>query len=284
MSIEKDVVYKDLAGRTLKVDLYRPEGSAPSKRTAILLVHGGGWAFGERGMVAPLAIQLAAQGFLAVAVEYRLVPEAPWPAQRDDVVAAARWTAQNAERLGIEPDRVVLLGFSAGGHLAMMAAGAPEERPQVAAVVALFTPSELTAEAEPSKGRTPAAMLLGPEATEAAAQAASPLPQITADFPPVFLLHGSADWVMHPTTSITMYEKLVSLGVTAELHIVARAHHEFACESGMAGPIAAEIALFLDRVVIDPERWDAASKAENIFTQGPEAMKARMEQASKAAS
>ena len=278
MSIDKDVVYGTVGSRALKADIYRPEGEGVPTRTAVVMIHGGGWVFGERGMMAPLASQLAAKGFLAIAAEYRLVPEAPWPAQRDDVIAAVRWAADHAAQLGIDVERIVVLGSSAGGQLAMLAAAALRETPRVAAVISLFTPGELTIGPMPAKGLFDATPLLGPGASEEALRAASPLHRITADFPPVFLLHGGEDWLIDPVSSLRLYENLVRLGVPAELHIVARAHHEFAAEPGMADPMTSEIAHFLNRVLVEPERWAAQSRASNIFAQGPEALQAMVAQ------
>lgn len=278
MSIEKDVVYNTVNGRELRADLYRPEGGEVPTRTAVLLFHGGGWILGDRHMVESLGSQFAAQGFLAVGVEYRLVREAPWPAQLDDVVAAVRWTADNAERLGVDPDRIVVAGASAGAQLAMMAAAELRENQQIAAVISLFGANELTVKPEPVKGLFNAAALLGDDASDEAVRAASPLHRITADFPPVFLLHGGSDWLIDPEASLRVYNKLVELGVTAELHIVAGALHEFIGEPGMTGPMVSEFALFLSRFLVEPERWQAETQAGNLFAQGPEAVQALMAQ------
>jgi acetyl esterase/lipase len=278
MSTEKDVVYNTVNGRELRADLYRPEGGEVATRTAVILIHGGGWVLGDRHMVEPLAAQFAARGFLAVGVEYRLVREAPWPAQLDDIIAAVRWMADNADSLGINPDRIVLAGASAGAHLAMLAAAALREKPRVAAVLSLFPASELTVDPEPEKGLFNASMLLGADASAEAVRAASPLHQLSADFPPVFLLHGGKDWMVDPVASIRVYNKLVDLGVPAELHIVAGALHEFTGEPGMTGPMVSEFALFLNRLIIEPERWAAETEAGNLFAQGPEAVQALMAQ------
>lgn len=278
MAIEKDVVYNTVNGRELKVDLYRPEESEAPTRTAVVLVHGGGWVLGDRHMMEALGSQFAAQGFLAAAVEYRLVREAPWPAQLDDVTAAVRWLAENAESLGIDADRIVVAGGSAGAQLAMMAAADLTQTLPVAAVLALFPASELTVDPEPRKGVFNAAALLGADASEDAVRAASPLHQFTADYPPVFLLHGSGDWLIDPVASLRAYEKLVDLGVPAELHIVSGALHEFTGEPGMTGPMVSEFTLFLNRVLIEPARWAAETKANNLFAQGPAAVQALMAQ------
>lgn len=277
MSAEKEV-YNSVNGRDLKAELYRPEGGDVPTRTAVVLLHGGGWVLGEPHMMEPLGVQFAAQGFLAVAVEYRLVREAPWPAQLDDVVAAVNWLADNAERLGIDRDRIVLGGASAGGQLAVLAAARVRESTPVAAVISLFTASELTVDAEPAAGQFGASALLGADASAEAVEAASPLHRVTAGFPPVFLLHGGADWLIDPVASVRLYSRLVELGVPAELHIVAGALHEFVSEPGMTGPMVAEIALFLRRFLIEPEHWASETEASNLFAKGPEVVQALMAQ------
>lgn len=278
MPIEKDVTYAASGGRDLQLDLYRPEGATVPTRTAVILVHGGGWMLGERSMIAPLAAQFAAQGFLAVPVEYRLVKEAAWPAQRDDVVAAVEWVAANAAKLGIDADRIVIGGGSAGGHLALMATAALGGKARIAAVLSLFSASELTLEQPAPKGMFGAPQLVGPDASAQALAAASPLHQVDAGFPPVFLLHGGADWMIDPQASITLYQRLRELGVTAEMHIVANGLHEFVEEPGMVGPMVSEMALFLDRVLIDPARWEKDCAEHNLFAQGPEKVMALMQQ------
>jgi len=278
MAVENDVVYNKLDGRELKLDLYRPEGGKVPTRAAVVLVHGGGWIVGDRHMMEGLGAAFAAQGFLAAAVEYRLVREAAWPAQLDDVVAAVRWLADNAGRLGIDPNRIVVAGGSAGGHLALMAAATLRDKPRVAAVVSLFAASELAVDPQPAKGLFDATMLLGADASADKVRAASPLHQVTADFPPVFILHGSADWMIDPVASLRLYEKLSGLGVPAELHIVSGALHEFTGEPGMTGPMVSEIALFLSRTVIDPARWAAETDASNLFAKGPEFVQGLMAQ------
>lgn len=278
MSIEKDVVYGAVEGRELRLDLYRPDGGETPTRAAVVLVHGGGWIAGERGMLEALGREFAARGFLAASVEYRLIQEASWPAQLEDVTTAVEWVADHAGDLGIDRGRIVLGGASAGGQLAMLAAAELRGKVPVAAVISLFTASDLSVDAEPARGKFNATALLGADAGEDAVKAASPLHRVDADYPPVFLLHGGGDWLIDPAASVTLYQKLVDLGVTAELHIVAGALHEFIEEPGMTGPMIGEIALFLDRVMIDPEKWAAETEASNMFAKGPEAIQALMAQ------
>lgn len=276
MAVTNDIVYHTSGDRELKLDTYGPAAGSKATNTAIVLIHGGGWMTGARGMMAPLANALSTQGFTVVAPEYRLIPEAPWPAQIDDITAAVEWVAENTEKLGVAKDRIVLAGGSAGGHLALLATARVKNRIPVAATISLFAASALTTEERPAKGLFGGTMLLGPNPSPEAFSAANPIDQISADFPPVFMLHGTADWLIDPLASLNLYNKLIELGVTAELHLVANANHEFIGEPSMMGPMVAEIALFLDRIVLDPQRYVDEGLETNLFAKGPEAFFAMM--------
>jgi acetyl esterase/lipase len=207
-----DVAFRQANGRDLCLDIYAP---APEhdRRTAVMYIHGGGWKRGDRTMAQGHARLLAAQGFTAIAPEYRLLGESPWPAMLDDVRAAIAWVREHADELGVEPDRVALHGHSAGGHLSLLAAGTAEADGAVAAVVAFYAPVTFHVGAGRGHGTTPAESLLGDDATEEQAREASPLTHVSPDFPPTFLLHGGADRIVVPSASVVMYEALRTAGV-----------------------------------------------------------------------
>jgi acetyl esterase/lipase len=122
----------------LPVDFYRARGRAGAERAVcVVVVHGGGWDSGDRSQLAAFNHWLAARGVAVAAVSYRLAPTHWWPAQRDDVRAAVAWVRANAERLEIDPERLVLLGRSAGAQIAAATAYG-EVLPGVRAVVALY--------------------------------------------------------------------------------------------------------------------------------------------------
>ena len=267
MTVEHDKQIGMAGDRALHVDLYAPDSSVPNKRTAVVLVHGGGWILGDKHMVEGLGKAFAALGYTAVAAEYRLVREAAWPAQLEDVSNAVRWVQDNADSLGVDADKVVVAGGSAGAHLAMLAA---KKVANVAAVLALFPASELTVANPPPAGTFGAAVLFGEEASDETLRSASPLHQLDAEYPPTYLLHGADDWMIDPAASVNVYQRLVELGVPAELHVVAKALHEFTGEPSMCGPMVGNMGLFLDRLVVEPAKYAAETEEANLFAKGPE--------------
>ena len=122
-----DVVFARPNGfRPVKLDLYLPPAGAP--KPFVVYVHGGGWSGGSprnsaafEGWPGVLA-SLAARGYVVASLDYRLSGEAPFPAAEQDVKAAIRWLRANAAKYGIDPQRGLIWGASAGGHLAALAA------------------------------------------------------------------------------------------------------------------------------------------------------------------
>ena len=103
-------------------DLYLPAGGG-SARSAVLLIHGGGWVVGSRADYELIAKSLAQAGMVAFSIDYRLAkamnPVTHWPAQLVDVQLAVRFLRAHAAEFGIDPARIGALGDSAGGHLAV---------------------------------------------------------------------------------------------------------------------------------------------------------------------
>jgi len=256
---KSDETVQIAAERSLGLDIFHP--TADGHGIAVVLLHGGAWRAGHRAMMHPYAAELAAHGFVAVCAEYRLAGEAPWPAQLDDVLATVGWLADNAGRLGIRADSVVLEGFSAGGHLALMAAA---RAPRIGAVVAFFAPPSMTHN-PPRPMPEPKEMLLGPGADAKALEAASPIHQIGPRFPPTFLLAGVEDPLVTPSDTIGLFQALRTHGVAAELHLYSGHTHEFSQLPSMVAPVQAEVALFLQRNVVDPERYARENRELNMF-------------------
>ena len=128
---------------------------------AVLVIHGGAWRGGNKADVGRVLHEFAARGYVAVSPQYRFCPKEVFPAQVHDVKAAVRWLKANAKERKVDPERIGAIGFSAGGHLALMlgvtgpadglegevSAGAPDSR--VKAVVNYFGPTDLAAKRHP---------------------------------------------------------------------------------------------------------------------------------------
>lgn len=119
----KDVVYTTIkktpfGDRDLHVDIFRPDDG--KVYPALIMIHGGGWNSGDKSLQVPMAQQIAAKGYVTIPVEYRLIPEAVYPAGLHDIKTAVRWVRANADRYGIDPERIAVSGCSAGAQLATL--------------------------------------------------------------------------------------------------------------------------------------------------------------------
>lgn len=115
---KKNVTYCKVGNRALKLDVFYNIEKEKLSRTAIVIIHGGGWRSGSRTQHYPLAQKLANLGYICFTPEYRLSTEALFPAGIYDVKSAIRWVRKNASKYNINPKRIVILGFSAGGEMA----------------------------------------------------------------------------------------------------------------------------------------------------------------------
>lgn len=214
---DNDVTYCHGAGdRDLRLDLARPAGDAGERLAVAMFVHGGGWSAGDRSLHSADIETAAARGYVAISIDYRLASIGPlgetidpFPAQLVDTKCAIRWLRANAEPLGIDPDRIGVVGTSAGAHLSLLAGLTADdffadaiELPglsnQVTAIVNIFGPTDLIRGHETSADL--AAFLepvfLGNPADPDVAlfyTAASPISYVAATMPPVLTMHGTAD-------------------------------------------------------------------------------------------
>lgn len=118
IAIKQDIVYRKLGERELHLDIYRPKSSEGELRPAILMIHGGGWSSGSRSHMEVMARDLAFSGYVAIPVEYRRSPEAPYPAGLEDLQQAIRWIGEHGAAYGADGEKIVTLGASSGAHMA----------------------------------------------------------------------------------------------------------------------------------------------------------------------
>jgi acetyl esterase/lipase len=206
--------------QTLAGDLYRPASCAPCP--VVVLVHGGSWKGGSRAQMRALGEALAGHGYAAFSVQYRLVPDARFPAQLDDVQLALRWLADEGATHGLDPARIGIWGYSAGAQLAALA-GLVTDSPRVRVVVAGGGPADMI---YASTSPVVHALMGGriddmPEAY----RAASPLHQVDGDAPPTFIYHAAWDWIVATEHSRRLHAALERAGVPSELHWVPMRGH-----------------------------------------------------------
>ena len=115
---KKNIVYCEMGARKLSLDVFYPTQKNKKTRTAILIIHGGGWRTGNRTQHYAMAQRLANLGYVCITPEYRLSTEALFPAAVNDIKTSLRWVRSRAKEYNIDPEKIAVLGFSAGGELA----------------------------------------------------------------------------------------------------------------------------------------------------------------------
>lgn len=218
-----DIVFSEVNGEKVRADIFRPNNDdvAPG----VLMIHGGAWSAGDKWNMVDHARQLAQAGYVAVSINYRLAPQFKYPAQIDDCRAALRWLHQVAGQYKIDPERVGVYGYSAGGHLAALLATDPiEGLPRVKVAILGGAPCDFEFLSEDSQVL---AHVLGGTRKQCPQvyKSASPLTYCTSDDCPTFFFHGNVDLIVPPAASRIMYDRLKELGVDTQFHWVEKQGH-----------------------------------------------------------
>ena len=253
VDVTRDVLFAAPDGHPLRLDVYEPR-EGEGLRPAIVVVHGGAWFHGDKSDYA-FGLHdrwLAGQGYVVFDVQYRLTGR--WPAPLSDVKCAVRWVRANAARYQVDPTRIALIGRSAGGHLALMAAytandpGYPpscfgddgnlpgDERVQ--AVIASYAPTDLRLwQAE--RGGAIDHLLGGlPDEIPDVYRGASPVSHVRPGLPPTMVIHGQRDRTVPPAHSELLVNALRAAGVTTvALRIPWGRHGVDSLLVGLTGPM-----------------------------------------------
>ena len=130
ITVTENIAYRTDVGPNTMLDLAEPQFGLRKNRPAILIIHGGGWNAGSKNDIVyrALMVDYAMKGYVVANMNYRLTREAPFPACIEDVRCAIRWMKANADKLGIDPERIGTYGHSAGGHLSLMAGVSAESK------------------------------------------------------------------------------------------------------------------------------------------------------------
>lgn len=192
-------------GARRRLDVYRPRGDRPP-RPVVVFLYGGRWQGGSRGDYRLLGDALTRHGLVVVVPDYRLHPEALFPAWVEDGAAAVRWTRENIHRFGGDPERIFVVGHSAGGHTAALlaldeghlaAAGVPAGA--VRGFVSLAGPVDTVWTDRDVQA------LMGPREGWPATY---PKSHIDGTEPPLLLLHGDDDDTVSPLSSLRLAERI----------------------------------------------------------------------------
>ncbi len=225
----KAIPYATVHGKELCLDLAQPLGVGPFP--AVVCIHGGAWAVGQREELHDLIRLLARNGYVAATISYHLLPDARFPQPLIDCKTALRFLRARADRYKIHKDRIAVYGFSAGGHLAALLGTTrtadgfdgdlyPKESSMVQAVVDFFGPTDLSyyGKDELVENSIFKPLLGGtfkdkPELFKRA----SPIHYVSRQSAPFLIFHGTADWVVPYEQSRSFSAKLKENGIRADL-------------------------------------------------------------------
>lgn len=251
--------YNNPGSRAILLDLYLPEEGPPRPVPLVVWVHGGGWGAGSKERC-PL-VWLVGAGYAVASIDYRLIPEATWPAQIDDCRAAVRWLRDHSAKYHLDAGHIAAAGSSAGGHLvALLGTTDPPideaTSSRVQAVCDWYGPSDLLTmptnlpgpgKSEADLAKSNGARLLGGivrDRPEIARQAGA-LHHASKGDAPFLILHGDDDRTVPLDQSERLHARLVEAGVPSTLRIVEGAGHGGA---GFDTPeVKATVREFLDR-------------------------------------
>mgnify|MGYP001476004916 CR=1 FL=1 len=207
-------------GERSQLHLYRPNTPAPVP--FVFFIHGGGWQRGDQTSLAWAWKELEPLGVGLVLPSYRLAPEHPFPCAFEDLCQLLAWVKDHGASLGLDPSRMLLMGGSAGSHLAMLLAtrALKEGRPMptVKGVATYCGIMDLAAQYEfdRTRGATMTESFLKAAPAEAPEQyrLASPIAHVHAGIPPVWMAHGTVDDVVPVEQSRAMVAKMREAGVS----------------------------------------------------------------------
>jgi len=238
--IVPNVTYLTASNWDAKLDLYvtrTPDKPLPT----LIFIHGGGWTGGTKEGRDLAILPYLDMGMNVVNVEYRLARVAQAPAAVEDCRCALRWLIQHAKEYGVDVNKIVVSGDSAGGHLALTtgmlpaSAGLDRECPgpdnlNVAAIVNWYGISDVSELLDGPNMKAYAVQWLGSASDrEQIARRVSPLTYVRAGLPPVLTIHGDADPTVPYTQSVRLHKALTDAGVANELMTIPGGKHGFDC-------------------------------------------------------
>jgi len=229
----KGVVYDERFGDSTTMDVYLPD-NAETARPGVLWIHGGGWSSFHRDVHTDHAIRLARAGYVSATIDYRLVPEGVYTDLVKDCFCALAHFRANADAYGLDPDRVAIAGYSAGGHLVSMLGTTydlDETAPDCGAGPAAPPNAVISGAGIHDMRAMPSSSVVSdfvggskkevPEHYDVM----SPILHIDADTPPYLMIHGTADLFVDVKQSEDMQDALSAEGIEARILIIEGGGH-----------------------------------------------------------
>ena len=233
--VQTGILFASPTNNPLFLDLYQP--LTPGRYPAVITIYGGGWAGGSPGESAALSRFLAERGYVVAAIDYRHAPEYRFPTQLEDVQTALSFVSDHAEEYEIERDRLGLVGWSAGAHLALLAGFRSD--PSVQSIVDYYGPVDLAAGysdppvPDPIDVQQVLAAFMGGTPTELPKAYAQASPITFAEsaeannLPPALLLYGGRDHIVEVRFGRQLYDALIKHGNAAVWVKIPWAEHAF---------------------------------------------------------
>ncbi len=258
----KNIEYKNVNGKSLQLDIYKPRHII-EPAPLLVFVHGGGWKGGKRSDYLVYLIDYAKKGYITATVSYRLKNDSIYPACVQDVSDATHWLFSNAGKFGYDPDRIAMIGGSAGGHLVLMTAydlKAPQIQldstymnsppHKIKAVVDIYGPVDMTTPYAQTQGLVTG--FIGHSYTEKPElyREASPAKYLRADLPPTLIFQGTSDNLLPQSQSDTLKARLDRLGVPNEYYKLPLWPHAMDMAARPNQYMQQKMDLFLDKYLV----------------------------------
>jgi acetyl esterase/lipase len=249
-----NLAYTSRGGAVEHLDLYLPAGRPPPGGWPVILgLPGGGWRWVRRSDLTVQIAGLVGHGYALAVADYAYassrVGTRVWPANFHDVEQAVIWLRNNSARFGLDPNRVVALGQSAGSQLAALLGTDAEPAARVQAVVDFYGPADLTAlYASSPRSRPYLVTFLGgtPGQVPKSYRDASPVTHVAPGDPPFLIYQGLDDQAVTPTQSLELAMALTAAGVPNQAEFFVRQPHGFTLQAGPTGDLTGQIVAFLD--------------------------------------
>ena len=205
-------IYGYRGKRDLKLDLYHP-GKAKAPVPLLIYFHGGGWVVGNRRLIESFFVDQVKRGYALASVSYTLAQKAAWPAQIEDADAAISWLRTHAKELGVDADRIVLCGASAGAQLALLAGLRHEGIAK--GILVFYPPTDFSLLVKKGQIMKRALRILFGARLRTVLEKvrqASPITHVRKDAPPIYILHGTADHMVPHDQSEVFTKALREIG------------------------------------------------------------------------